>query len=112
MGYRVFISHSAPDAAAVAGVSLRKPGDRLCTAVPETGTAHGREGIPEDRLAMLKGVAWVEFDPGSPAQASTPTCTELRRLPQNKQTREELLLTVALVAALVLLVYFASKRVG
>jgi len=69
-------------------------------------------GISEDRLAMLKGIEWVEFDPGSPASAVDALSTELERLRLRKEARDELALALGMVALMVLLIYLTSLEGG
>jgi nucleoside 2-deoxyribosyltransferase len=158
MTYRVFISHSAADRAALAAVWQgalaagvhpyiyehdERPGtmvaDKLQAEIrgsdavillltkqsvvspyvqQEIGyaLAHRKPvlplvelGVAEDKLAMLKGVEWMAFDPTDPSSALQTIAGELGRLRSQKQNQEDLLVVVGLVAAMVLLVYLSSS---
>jgi hypothetical protein len=69
-------------------------------------------GLSDDRLAMLKGIEWVEFDPETPTTAQTALSSELERLRLRKEARDELAFALGMVALMLLLVYFSSLDGG
>ena len=67
------------------------------------------KGVGDDRLAMLKGVEYVEFDRQAPDKAVRSIAARLAELRDAKQAREELVLAIGLIAALLLVMYLASQ---
>jgi nucleoside 2-deoxyribosyltransferase len=72
------------------------------------------KGTSEDGLAMLKGVEYVELDPCHPSAALEAITTATTRLQRQKQSqrdtqhgREQVLVALALVAAVILLIMVA-----